>query len=426
MIEYAETGLPWDAATFKAYMAFAKTPGTGPDNMDHPVKVAQLFNNVAADNQQLQALAFLAYVPEGSYGPLEKRFGAETISFAREISAHMRTGYAYIDEASPTVKAFAMADGAAWVDTLDEKFYDLAAIAQEADEKGVKPQFPAVVVPSQRVLDTIARFALKSSGYGDLENAFLDRVERFRDTTPEKFEVLGIQPPPPVEYKPFEQTGLLNVPDVRNAYDALTRNPRVSADDLEVATEAAQLLSSQPSTRNPTAIAEALLDLAIQDRNMDDLRFLQGRIGWGVLELFANYNVRQGVVPGGLQEAPIEVRQTTLSFAAVALHRSLKNVEKMFTFMDENPERFEGSMAETIKSSQLTQLGGQLRHVQGFLKELGDSAEAPELKGLVETKIDAIAGFIAEKTPRKLLALPAPKKKPGKGFDLKPGASFDL
>ena len=426
MQAFSETGLPWDEKLFKAYTAFEKGPGLGPDDQNHPVRMAQLFNNVAASDAQLQALAFIAYIPEAAYGQLERRFGTETMDFAREISAHMRTGFAYIDEASPQVKAFAMADNIAWMEELDEKFYDIAAAVHAADEKGEKAKVEMPNIPSQRVLDNIAKFALKTSGQSELEGTFIDKIERFRESLPEKLEVLGISPMPAPEAKAFDQTGLLNDPVVKNAYAALMANPRLDADDVALATEAAQLLSASRSTQNPTAIANTLLDLGIPNRGQDDVKFLSNRVDWDVLELFAGYNVRAGYVPEGIKNAPIELRQEAMSWGVISLDRSLKKVGEMFTMMEEHPERFTESAIPMIKSSVLTQLGGQLRSSQGFLKEIGDTAQAPELKGLMETKIDAVASFIAEKTPKPVLMLPAPKKKPGKEFDLKPGRSFDL
>ncbi|MDI1228685.1 MAG: hypothetical protein PSY14_13475 [bacterium] len=418
MQEFSETGLPWDQNVFKAYLAYEKTPGLTGESEQHPVRVAQLFNNVAAADTQLQALSLLAYIPEDAYGQLERRFGKETTDFAREISAHMRTNWAYIDEASPKVKAFVMADNITWIDELQNKFYDIAQAVNEAQENGEQPQVQMPMIPSQRVLDNIAKFAVNSSGFPTLDGEYIDKIEEFRRSLPEKLEVFGLKAPPVPEFKPFAETGLLDSPDVKNAYAALAANPRVRADDAEVAVEAAQLLSSQPSTRNPVAIAATLLDVGIGWRGPDDFKFLGNRVSDDVLDLFEKYNVRDRGAPEGLVNAPVEYRQSALAFATVILHRSLKNLDKMFTFINDNPDRFEDSQAKLIKSTQLVQMGGLVKSAQKFLAELGDAAEAPELKGLYETKIETAEAFIAKNTPKPILMLPAPKKKPGKDFDL--------
>ena len=195
MQEFADTGLPWDQNVFKAYLAYAKTPGLGGEAQEHPVRVAQLFNNVAASDTQLQTLSLLAYIPEDAYGQLERRFGKETTDFAREVSAHMRTNWAYIDEASPKVKAFVMADNITWIDELQNKFYELAQSLNEAQEKGQQPQIQMPMIPSQRVLDNIAKFAVNSSGVPALEGEFIDKIEEFRRSLPEKLEVFGLKAP---------------------------------------------------------------------------------------------------------------------------------------------------------------------------------------------------------------------------------------
>lgn len=418
MQEFAETGLPWDQNVFKAYLAYAKTPGLSGDATEHPVRVAQLFNNVAASDTQLQALSLLAYIPEDAYGQLERRFGKETTDFAREVSAHMRTNWAYIDEASPKVKAFVMADNITWIDELQNKFYEIAQSVNEAQERGEQPQIQLPMIPSQRVLDNIAKFAVNTSGLPTLDGEFIDKIEEFRRSLPEKLEVFGIKLPRAPEFKPFADTGLLNDSTVKAAYAALAANPRVKADDAEVAVEAAQLLSSQPSTRNPVAIAATLLDIGIGWRGPDDFKFLGNRVSDDVLDLFEKYNVRDRGAPEGITNAPVEYRQSALAFATVVLHRSLKNLDKMFTFIADNPERFDDAQAKLIKTTQLAQMGGLVKSAQKFLEEIGDAAQAPELKGLYETKIATAQEFIKDHTPKPVLMLPAPKKKPGKDFEL--------
>ncbi len=418
MQEFAETGLPWDQSVFKAYLAYEKTPGLTGDAEQHPVRVAQLFNNVAASDTQLQALSLLAYIPEDAYGQLERRFGKETTDFAREVSAHMRTNWAYIDEASPKVKAFVMADNITWIDELQNKFYEIAQSVNEAQERGEQPQIQMPMIPSQRVLDNIAKFAVNSSGVPALDGEFIDKIEEFRRSLPEKLEVFGLKMPPTPQFKAFAETGLFDNPTVKAAYGALAANPRVKADDAEVAVEAAQLLSSQPSTRNPVAIAATLLDIGIGWRGPDDFKFLGNRVSDDVLDLFEKYNVRDRGAPEGITNAPVEYRQSALAFATVILHRSLKNLDKMFTFIADNPDRFEPEQAKLIKSTQLTQMGGLVKSAEKFLAELGDAAQAPELKGLYETKIATAQEFIKDNTPKPILMLPAPKKKPGKDFDL--------
>ena len=219
-------------------------------------------------------------------------------------------------------------------------------------------------------------------------------------------------------WKPFNETGLLNDSTVKAAYAALAANPRVKADDAEVALEAAQLLSSQPSTRNPVGIAAALLDIGIGWRGPDDFKFLGNRVSDDVIDLFEKYNVRDRGAPEGITNAPVEYRQSALAFATVILHRSLKNLDKMFTFIADNPDRFEPEQAKLIKTTQLAQMGGLVKSAEKFLGEIGDSAQAPELKGLYETKIAAAQEFIKDQTPKPVLMLPAPRKKPGKDFDL--------
>lgn len=418
MQEFAETGLPWDQNVFKAYLAYTKTPGLGGGSEEHPVRVAQLFNNVAASDTQLQTLSLLAYIPEDAYGQLQRRFGKETTDFAREVSAHMRTNWAYIDEASPKVKAFVMADFMVWIDALQDKFYEIAQSVNEAQENGRQPQIQIPMIPSQRVLDNIAKFAVKTSGLPTLEGEFIDKIEEYRRSLPEKLEVFGLKIPPAPQFKPFAETGLLNDSTVKAAYAALAANPRVKAEDAELAVEAAQLLSSQPSTRNPVAIAATLLDIGIGWRGPDDFKFLGNRVSDDVLDMFEKYSIRERSAPEGIANAPVEYRQAALAFSTVGLHRALKNLDKMFTFIADNPDRFEPEQVKLVKMTQLSQLGGVLKSAQKFADAVGDSAQAPELKGLHETKIATVQEFINDHTPKPVLMLPAPKKKPGKDFEL--------
>ncbi|MEZ0260587.1 MAG: hypothetical protein ACAH80_06225 [Alphaproteobacteria bacterium] len=444
MTDYRETGLPQDPTVFRAFKTYEKNAKDAAAELglseDFPVRVAQAINTTMAADSTLLSAALLSVVPRPSWDIIEKNFGKATTALMEEADLHNRTGYAYIDQASEPVKAIALASAIA----AFSEFKTISEGIEQAVTKVISGQAPMeslqqkmMMMPNVEVYAHLQKALSDKSGSPALEALFQERFDAFREAREahnEKLAEMGIvftmpgQPMPgmasaELRFPAFEDTGLLDDAKVRAVYEVITNHPRVQPDDFEGALAAAKMLSELPASKNPTAIAGALLDVGLRSLGPDDHQFLKTKIDWDVLELLSAHSVRDPLTPAALKAAPEEFQQIVIANATAALGHAKEGIKGALESLDQQdfamPE--EMTMPPELKMmmkmqalQQLDMLAAMSRHMIGPV--LGHTA-APELEKAYEQSLKDAQQFIRDNAPKQQKLLPPPpRKKPGNDF----------
>lgn len=424
MMEFKDTNLPYDQDVFRAFMAYARNAGNN-KNAHHPVLTAQLLNQMMPHDTEAVTQALLNYMPDDALPAIRKQFGENRADIVAEAGRHMRTQYAYLDEASPSVKAFATASAIAHIMAFDAGVEDLfrtMAGFRSAGSRARPDMLDAPFIPDPRVLDQIAKTANGQTGSEALDWMLIEKIENYRMEAEEKLASVGMDAPPDIEFASFEKTGLMDDPKVQKAYEELVYNSHAHPISIALAIGAAQLLSDMPETQNPTAIAAALIDIGLGNRNADDLHFLQNRLDWDVMELVGNYNVREIKSPDEIAQAPIEFRQLAMAYAVVTLDASTLQGKMALDKLKKDEDMMPEGIAGMLRDSVLSQMNNVLGLATRVMESTAQTVEAPMLQGLFKKKLKTLKDFVASNTPKQMLMLPAPAPKPvdpaKDGFDL--------
>ncbi len=454
MMDYRAAGLPQnDINVLKAYTTYAKNAKdmakeTGMSE-DFGIHIAQTLNNAGADPQML-VLALLSTTPPAAWGLFERSYGKDIVRDMEESVRHSRTGYAYIDQASDPVKLLAMANAIAVFDEIRQKGERMDQMLSSlqngiTDPRQLESLVPMIqgMLPDTGVYGRLATSLDGKTSLPQLEQLFADKVEEFKISQQEQQEKLaqiGIMvagpgmgamgAPADVRYPSFDETGLLDEPKVRAAYEVLTNNPRVLPEDFEGALAAGKLLSDLPASKNALAVAGALLDVGIRDLNTDDFNFLEKKLDWDVLDLVRNHTVHNpGPLPV-LKSAPVEFRQIMVADLTMKLDHVRESVTEMLDQLKNPPLGLPPGMdmppevGRMMERQAVLQLQGVSAAAQSAVRPLFGTLDAPELETAFNQKVQALQEFIAEHAPKKMLPPPAndasglpPRKKPGTDFN---------
>ncbi|MDE1151978.1 MAG: hypothetical protein PW788_05505 [Micavibrio sp.] len=428
-MEYRETGLPQNPTIYKAFMTFTKNvekpeingdpgmelPPEALENMTNfPVRVAQLLNSTGA-GPTLVSLAMLSVMPPETYGVVEKSFGKEMVELMQESARHDRTGFAYIAEASDAVKLLTLASSVA-------SFEDFQKLAEKTDaaltnlEMGQPPadgQLMIPVLPDTKIYDRLGDAIINTTSSPQLEALFTERFVDFRianDQLKAKISSMGLDqqlgmmgmgmpgsPDNEFRYPSFEETKLLDDPKVRGAYELLTRDGRVLPEDFEGALEAAQLLSTAPATKNPLAVAGALIDVGIRAIGPDDFPFLDKKLDWDVIDLVKNNSVRRIRTPQELLTAPEEFRQIAVASAASSLSQMKKAGSEMIDGLA-NEEQIPEQIRPMIIMQTLQPMAGMANAMYRTLTPVLGKTGAPEIDAAFTTNMKELKEFIESNT----------------------------
>lgn len=420
MTEFKDTGLPYDTGLFRAFMACAKNAKG--KNARHPVLTAQILAQMMPENPEAATLALLSYLPDAAHTAIKKQFGENRADIASEAAAHMRTAYAYLEGARPEVKAIATASAIAHIMEFDAAVEDIVKTVRGFRAAGsrAQPDIDPPVIPAPRILDQIAKTAHGKTGSDALDWTLVEKLENYRMEAEEKLAAIGMDMPPEFAFADFEETGIFDDPKVRNAYETLVSNTHANPPDVMQAIDAAQLLSAFPETQNPAAIAAALLDIGLAERTATDMKFLQNRADWDVLELIGNHPVRGVKTAEKIAAAPLEFRQLALAWAVVTLAHAEMQGRRAFERLKEQEEMLPGNLASMLRQHALAGMTKTLDSA-GVVEQAAPLAEAPALQEMLAQKLQSLKALVAQNTPKPLLMLPAPKpEKPdlAKGVDL--------
>jgi hypothetical protein len=432
-MQFNETGLPLDATVFKAFTMFSKNeaasaakprqiqPGvtaeTPAAHDNYPVRVAQLLNETGNTDPQLLSLALLNVMPPQTYGIVEKSFGKPMIELLTEAGKHNKTAFAYVAEASENVKLLTLA---AAVATFEE-FRGEAQKAEEMLLKMADGQQPAngqlmiPMIPDMRVYERLSEVLFDKTTSRTLEEYFREKLSDFKnDNERLKSRIIDMgladQLPPQIgymlnrpdtagfRYPSFEETGLLDTPKVRAAYEVITTHPFVPPEGFEAAVEVGKLLTDKLEAPNPTAVATGLLMTGMQHITTEDFEFLDKKLDWDVTDLMKKYGNESGVSPREIAVAPIELKQVLLANTIASLgglQEGIKSLKEMIDQQEDIPEKMRPLvLAENLERMLfMTDMMDQTRRMVG-------NAQAPQLETLYKTLMKEVRAEIAENMPK--------------------------
>ncbi|HYD19344.1 MAG TPA: hypothetical protein VEF76_12785 [Patescibacteria group bacterium] len=422
MMPFNETGLPLDPTVFKAFAMFSKEiegakkiPGEE-INENFAVRVAQLLNETGNKDSKLLSLALLNVMPPQTYGIVEKQFGREMTDLMNEAGKHSRTSYAYINEAGETVKLFTLAAAVATFET----FHAEAEKAEEMLQKMADGQPPAngrlmlPIAADSRVYDRLAEVLFDKTTSPALEELFRDRLSSFKndnDRLKSRIIEMGLasELPPQIQmklnspdsasyrYPAFEDTGLLDTPKVRAAYDVIVSHPLASPEGFEAALEVGKLLTDKVEDENPTAVATGLMMTALQGLSKEDFEFLDKKIDWDVTDIMKQFASGRPVTMQSVAQAPAEFKLALLANTVTNLGHmkdGIAQLKDMLAQQEEIPEK----MRPIILAQNLQQMMMMTESFDQTRRLIGKTS-APELEAMFKDLIREVRAEIVANMP---------------------------
>ena len=438
-LEFRETGLPLNEDVFKAFTVwtanakdFAAKSGM---NEDYPVKVAQLVNAASPESTQLMALALLMSVPEPAWGIVEKRFGKGMVEKLDEAWKHVRTGYAYVDEASDEVKGLALAAATVAFDKYIQGADKTRETIISKVQMGQAPQqiMRSLLAPECRAYEKLGE-KIRNSAYPDLEAGFAGKLGDYFEARKEQNSQLASMnfmimdgeeedaDPAKIKagYAPFESTGLLDDPKVRAAYAVLTTHNRVQPQNFQDALTVGALLSE---SKDAVTVAAGLIDAGIRQFFPDDFGFLAKKLDPAVIDIVKNYDVTRAFIeaPQIIAHSPRPVQQIALARGIVMMDNAKKQSEELLEMISVNASRLPPEMGAQLRQQGLQPAQLVSEMVPIALAPVFGQTGAPKLESLFASRMQDLDAFInAQSAPAPAandedgpVVLAGPGKKPG-------------
>jgi hypothetical protein len=436
MIEFRETGLPFDADVYKAFSIwrlnakdFAERSGL---SEDYPLKVAQLAASAEPENTGLITLAMLMSVPTAAWGVVQKNFGAKTVETLAEAWRHVRTGYAYVDEASDDVKGLALAAAC----TCFDKFIRTAPetgptmISQIQLKKDPSEILRSLLGPECRVYE---RLGDKIRGYSPALTAlYEEKLSDYNDARADQNDQLaelgvmiadGEQEPAEagkivIGYPPFEMTGLIDDPMVRAAYDVLISHTRVQPDKYHDAMTVGLLLTEE---NDALAVATGLLDAGVGGFTPDDFAFLGKKLDPAVIDMLENYNVMEAFTryPEMIAECPRSVQHLALARGIVLMAGARHQSEDLMEMIEQRAAVIPPEMQQQLRQQGLMPVLTIAEVIPYALEPLIGKSGAPKLESQFSAGLKDLQEFVARQAgaAEKEPPMAASRKPPtGPGF----------
>ncbi|MEZ0260585.1 MAG: hypothetical protein ACAH80_06215 [Alphaproteobacteria bacterium] len=431
-LEFKDTGLPNDPAVFRAYRLYQKNAESYADEsglpQDFPLKVARAVRAASGD-ANTTALALLMSIPAPAYSAVEKQFGADTVKQLDTAWSHERTGFAYIEDAPPAIKALAAASAAVAFDnfieaaaTVSEK---LLRVPAKADLKKAAPQ---LVLPEPRVYEMLAgRLEGEAAvAYDQKFAAYQNAYESYR----QELDFVGIVVPKKDAAKPenpaFDETGLMEDPTVKAAYELVTRHPGASPRTVNDAVLFGKLLGSFAPEENPSVIAAGIMQAGLQGITRDDIGFLQKRLGGEVGQIMETFNVRDALMRdrSALDKCPDEFRQMALAYGIVMMDNAKQSGERVLKQLKEGADVIPEDAYKEIKLIGFKPLFALAMAMPMIMEPLRGRTGAPALEKAFEEEHSRLQHFVQQNMPEMpdLKALPTqvmaagPRRRPRIGM----------
>lgn len=415
-LEFKDTGLPNDPAVFRAYRLYQKNVESYaeesglPENF--PLKSALAARAAGAD-ANTAALALLMSVPAPAYGAIEKQFGIETVKQLDNAWSHVRTGFAYIEDASPAVKALAAASATVafdnFIEAADIIAQKLLSVPAKADVKKAAGQ---LVLPEPRVYEM-----LEGRLEGDAGTLYAQKLEAYKaayESYRQELDFVGIVVPKKDASKPenpaFADTGLMEDPTVKAAYELLTRHAGASPRTVEDAIYFGKLLGNFAPEENPSVIAAGVLQAGLQGITRDDIGFLQKRLGGEVGQIMETFNVRDALMKdrSALDKCPDEFRQMAVAYGIVMMDNAKQSGERVLKQLKEGADVIPEEATQQIKLMGFKPLFALSVAMPMIMEPLRGRTGAPALERAFEEEHSRLQHFVQQNMPEApdLKALP--------------------
>ncbi len=420
-MEFKQSGLPLEPLVYKAFMLYNQNIKTmeGRYQDDYPVRVAKLLHDTVGNDPALLSTALLAVMPPATYGIIEQRFGKEIVELLNEATKQMKSSHAHLMHASNPVKLLCMASAVTSFDDFRKLSAKMDRQMAQAQEKGFVDE-PLIIVrmPNTDIYDQIVTAVNGKTTCPKLEEVFADKLADFKifnDEHNEKLKALGIGEDsfpgamPGLEkfrYPAFEETGLLDDPTVREAYDVLIQNPRVVPEHFEGALDVARLLSNSVAYPNPAAISAALLDIGIAGLTTHELAEMKDRVDPVVIESLTSATVYDpSMTPSRIMKAPLEFRQVVLANAVSLVEIMLDSARELIDVAEMHKEQ----LPSNFLLQNLMPIGHVYMDLKMRVMPIFGSTDLPELEGRLETGMRDLYDFLDEHMPRPKEAPQPPK-----------------
>lgn len=427
MTEFRDSGLPNNPDVFKAFMTYRNNMADMPPDIreaEAPLKVARILGVYTQDNNAVM-LALLGLMPQTTWGVVKKRFGEDIADQLAESRLHVATGYAYLTDASPAVKQLTMAGAIVAFERAEQSAEKMENDLVTIRMSGTAPigfTMPTVLLPDTYA--KIGRAVKDTSGAPALEALYAERFDSMKNAQQNMIAqmaeaglfIQGLHPgtaPAEMRYPAFEDTGILDTPKIRAAYDALTLHTAVQPEDFEGAVYAAKILSTVSPSKSPTAVAAALIDIGIRKMNPYDMHFLGKKLDWDVTEMLNTISVYTVDHPKTILDAPVEFRQVAVANAISVMDDARKGAEEFVKAVRDIPDYPKGAFMQNMLSLKRVSVMSQ----QLFTPVLGHT-DMPELDRLFVEKQKALNAFIEQNMPENKAPAPKPsERKPKKDPD---------
>lgn len=429
-MEFNDSGLPLDTTIFKAFKTHSDFIAGLPreEQSDYAVRVAKLLAETVGSDATLLSVALLTPVPKTMHGVLEKRFGTEITDLVREADRHMRTGQAHLMHASDPIKLLSLASAIISFDEYTKGMEQSRHMIEQMEEGNLPPgPLPILMMPDTTIYDRLAKSVFSNVEAPALEELYNDKllafkmsnedyVQKLKDSglMPEDDEAGNIQMSG--HFPDFDETGLLDDPKVRAAYEILTQDTRVMPEDFEGALHVGHILTTYSNGANPTAVAAALLDVGIRGLVDDDFDMLQNQIDWDVIELLRHNSIHMQPSATTLMKAPVEFRQIAFANMLAVLQDAHEAAIDIVQAAKDNPQ-----LPPTFLMQNLRPIAMAVMVAEKTIMPAFGTSNAPQIETLLAEKSQELRAFLGEIAPKspKPATPPAPPKR-GKdefGFD---------
>jgi hypothetical protein len=413
MMECRDTGLPMnEPEVFKAYCAwrtnakeFARTSGL---DENYPVQVAQIINGADPASTELMKLAMLMSVPESAWSILEKRFSAETVARLDEAWKHVHTGYTYVDEAGDDVKGLALA---AAIKSFDKFIADADRLGQTMSmaQMGKPPQeiLSQIMAPECKMYERMAG-RISGTPYPALEALYAEKLVEYREARQQQNEAL-LEIGFPVDDDddnealniPFESQGLFDTPEIREAYELLTRDTRVDMHGLAAALSVARLLTELAGEKDAGVIAAGMIDAGLPRRNSLDNEFLNKKFSDNVMGVLENYDIHGAYTDTAkyITQAPPAVRQLAVAGGIVMLDLARKQGENILEYIELRSDSMPAQLTTQMKVEQLEPLQAMTVVISQALSPIMGKTGCRQLEQIFDAQVKDVRHFIASHMP---------------------------
>lgn len=422
-MDFRETGLPFDPVVYKAFMTYMQA-APDPQQTGMPrhfsLRIARILHETKVEDPELLAAALLTELPPQTWGGVRRRFGAAVVDLLREAEQHQLSDFLHITHASERMKLLALASGVASFEEFKEVSAEFDARLGFMADGAKSQEIPVPLFENLLVFYRLLGSLVRRTSCPDLEDLYADKLDETRelqDRQIEKMKEMGIRLPPALrdgeaaQYAVFEETGLMDDPKVRAAYDIISSHMNVLPLDFRAAVQAGRLLGASPETREAATIAAALVDVGFRGMSGDDRDMLQGKLDWDVMEIIYDHSVYAIKSIAELHAAPVEFRRIALANAVIGTEEALQTGHDILELIEIEPR---------LPLEEKQDLLGSIRNIMLASTQLYGSlqADAPDLERAYAESLGKLRKFVEKNPPPgEPQSRPPFPRKPKDGFN---------